>query len=375
MLLLRVIALVVLSIGALLSIACGSTARAIRPVIYASDDDAAAAMKSAPLIVLIRIAELKLTGDTRVVVKPPEVGGPMTPTIPLDLARINAEVLLTVRGQARTTVEFYSWIWASGSHGGPRLFHPNPGAVRVVFLREEGGYLHTVGDYPSYDLELRSAWVRSIISAWNSGQGSDGDPVERLVALRLRAELEGLSENQLREDFGDDGPRVNHHWIGDMFDLVRVAGPFFVMTQLDDICHNSRNSSARFAACYLTAQYFPGRCEAYELARRATTDDFGGDFLAKLFRSCQPGVRAVIEDVRSGRPPQWGFFGSNRDPKNRREALRVYAAAMNVEVHRVACEVAATTPEARDIPECRGRRNRSADPPLVQLRERTKNYR
>jgi len=47
-------------------------------------------------------------------------------------------------------VTFYTWIWNSGMHGGPRLFHPNPGSVHVMFLRRESGYLHTVGDYPNY---------------------------------------------------------------------------------------------------------------------------------------------------------------------------------------------------------------------------------
>jgi hypothetical protein len=358
---LRVIALVALSIGTLLSFACGSPANAIRPVIYANHDEAAAAMRGSPVILAVRVVRLKMTGDVRNVAKPPSVGGPMVPTIPLHLVRINADVLLTVHGQVRTTVEFYSWIWASGTHGGPRLFRPGPGAIRVVFLREEGGYLHTVGDYPSYDLELRSKWVPALLSAWNSGQESGADPLERLVALRLRAELEGLSENELREDFGDEGPRVNHHWVTGLFDLVRIVGSYFVVTHLDDICQLSRNPSARFAACFVTAEYFPGRCEAYQLARKATTDGFGGDFLAKLSRSCQAGDSSLIDDIRSGAR----FYGSSLAPRHRRETLRVYAAAMDPGAHLAACEVAAKTPEARDIPECSGGRDRRTDRPLV----------
>ena len=146
---LRATTLAALSIGVLLSAGCGSPVNVIRPVIYAQDDQAASAMRSAPVILLVRITGLKLTGDVRNVEKPPEVGGPMVPAIPLHLARITADVLLTLRGPVRATVELYSWVWASGSHGGPRLFHPNPGAIRVLFLRDEGGYLHTVGDYPS----------------------------------------------------------------------------------------------------------------------------------------------------------------------------------------------------------------------------------
>lgn len=327
-------------------------------MIYAQDDEAARAMRSAQLIPVVRVTELKLTGEERMVEKPPEVGGPMVPRIPLYLARIRADVLLTVRGPAHRTVEFYSWIWASGSHGGPRLFHPNPGAIRVVFLREEGGYLHTVGDYPSYDLELPSRWLPALLSAWNSGQESGIDPLERLVALRFRAEFEELSESQLREDFGDDGPRVNHYWADDLGDLVRIVGPFFVVTQLDDICRHSTNPSARFAACFVAGQYFPGRCDAYDLARKATVDGFGGDFLAKVLAGCEAGDHALIEDLRSGAPAAQRFWGWSLTPQHRRETMRVYASAMDPEVHVVACEVAATTPEVRDIPECSAPRDR-----------------
>jgi hypothetical protein len=336
----------------LLSVACSSPANVIRPVIYAQDDQAAFAMRSAPVILLVRIAVRSMTGDVRNVKKPPEVGGPMVPTIPLHLARINADTLLTLRGPVRGTVEFYSWVWASGSHGGPRLFHPNPGAIRVVFLRDEGGYLHTVGDYPSYDLELPSRWLPALLSAWNSGEESRADPLERLVALWFRAEFESLSESQLREDFGDDGPKVNHYWARDLGDLVRIVGPFFAVTQLDDICRYSTNPSARFAACLVTGQYFPGRCEAYHLAREATAGGIGGDFLAKALRSCESQDLGLIGDL--GRGDRWpqGFYGWSLAPQHRRETMRVYASAMDPGVHRVACEVAATTPEARDIPEC-----------------------
>ena len=173
---------------------------------------------------------------------------------------------LKLRGSVGRTVEFYSWVWASGSHGGPRLFHPTPGSSHVIFLRQDGGYLHTVGDYPSYDLELRSRWLPALLSAWNSGEATGTDPLERLVALRFRAEFEGLSESQLREDFGDRGPIVNHYWATDLGDLVRIVGPFFVVAQLDDLCRHSTNPSARFAVCFVTGEYFPGRCEAYQLA-------------------------------------------------------------------------------------------------------------
>lgn len=338
--------------GALLSAACVSPARVIRPVIYADDDQAAAAMRTAPAILLVRIAGVRMTGDKRMVAKPLEVGGPNAPAIPLHLARITADVLLRVRGEARSTVEFYSWIWASGSHGGPRLFHPSPGGIRAVFLRNEAGYWHTVGDYPSYDFEFSSGWLPSMLSDWKSGQMVGENAPDRLVSLRLRAELERLTDKQLREDFGEDGPIVNHHWALDMYDLVRLAGPYFVATQLDDICLHSLNPSARFAACYLTAQYFPGRCEAYQVAQRATTDGFGGPLLARLRASCQAGQRSRIEDLRSGDAPRIGFYGASLSPPHRRETLRVYIAAMDQEVHRAGCEIAEATSGAGEFPEC-----------------------
>ncbi len=305
------------------------------------------------MILVVRVSRLKMTGDVKIVDKPPETAGPMVPAIPLALARISAEVLIPVRGPARSTVEFYSWLWTSGKHGGPRLFHPDPGALRVVFLRDEGGYLHTVGDYPSYDLELSSRWLPALLSAWKSGEKSNADPLQRLVELRMRAEFESLPESQLREDFGEAGPRVNHNWAFDLPDLVGVAGPFFVASQIDDICRHSTNPSARFAACFVTAEFFPGRCAAYDLARNATAaDETVGDFMVKRLCSCESLDRRLIADLSAGSEWTRGFFGWSMAPQHRRETMRVYASAMDPGVHHVACEVAAQTQAARDIPEC-----------------------
>jgi len=349
---LRMMALTALLTAVLLIVACDSPPRAVRPVIYANNDQAAVAMRTAPTILLVRIGEVRMIGRERSVAKPPGVGGPNAPTIPLHLARIGAEVLLTVHGQVRPSVEFYSWVWDSGSHGGPRLFHPTPGGIRLIFLRDEGGYLHTVGDYPSYDLELRSSWLPALLSSWKSEQMSGADPLVRLIALRLRAELEGVTEQQLREDFGEEGPRVNHHWVTDLGDLVRVAGPFFVVNQLDQLCLDARSPSARFAACWVTAGYFPGRCEAYQLARKATADGFREDFLARMFTSCKAVERYKVDDIRSGEAPRFGFYGASMAPQHRRETLRVFASAMDHEIQRTACGVAAATWEVRDLPEC-----------------------
>jgi len=309
-------------------------------------------MRSAPLIVLARISALSMTGDGKCVEKPPEVGGPMCASIPLYLARITADVLLTLNGTVQNQVEFYSWIWASGSHGGPRLFHPNPGKIRVLFLRKEGTYWHTVGDYPSYDLEFPSSWVPALLSDWKTGYENRLDPLERLVALRFRAEFEALSVGQLREDFDSVGPLVNHYWATDLVDLVRLVGPWFVATQLDTICHRSANPSARLAACFVSGEYFPGRCEAFRLAQEANSEGIGGDFLMRKFRSCQTADRDLATDLLSGKMSRSRFGGWSFESPHRREMLRVYASAMNQRVHLAACEVAAKMSEARDIPEC-----------------------
>lgn len=355
---LRMMAFAAIPAGIWMSGACSSPASGIRPVIYADSDQAAAAMRTAPLIVVVRIAEVRLTGDVKDVVKPLEAGGPQTPTIPLHLARINADVLLTVQGEARTTVEFYSWIWASGSHGGPRLFHADPGGIRVIFLRDEGGYLHTAGDYPSYDLELKENWLPALLLSWKTGQMIDAGPVDRLVALRLRAEFEGITRQKLREDIADDGPRVISHWAHDLHELVRVSGPLFVATQLDDICFHSQNPSARFAACVATAAEFPGRCGALGLAQKVAAGGFAEDLLDKSFTSCRAMERYRIDDLRPGGEARWGFHGASMAPQRRRETLRVYATAMDRRVHRAACEAAARIPEADDLPECAGSHTR-----------------
>src|ERR1700691_5513828 len=62
----------------LVSGACNSPAHAIRPVIYARDDDAALAMRSASEILLVEVSTANLSGNLRNVNKPTGMGGPMT---------------------------------------------------------------------------------------------------------------------------------------------------------------------------------------------------------------------------------------------------------------------------------------------------------
>ena len=200
--------------------------------------------------------------------------------------------------------------------------------------------MHTVGDYPSYDLEVPGQWAPHLLSGWRSDRSGYVDPVERLVALLFRAEFEPLSVDQLREDFDSNGPRVNHHWAVDLQDVIRLVGPFFVVRQLDSICHHSVNPSARVAACFVSGEYFPGRCGAFELAQEANTEGIGGKFLIEKFRSCAVADRNLAAEVISGDLSLSRFGTWVRSASHRREALRVYATAIDHRVHLAACEFA-----------------------------------
>jgi hypothetical protein len=172
----------------------------IRPVIHANDAQKAAAMRSATVVVLATIERAELFEKARDVEKPAGIGGPDIPVIPLRLARISIKPLVSLVGEGTPPTEFYSWVWASGKHGGPRLFHPTPDSVHVLFLTEDSGYLHTVGDYPAYDLEVSSRLVQNFIDTWRAGYFQGADLLERIAAVRLKAEFEGTNENETGGD-------------------------------------------------------------------------------------------------------------------------------------------------------------------------------
>jgi len=329
--------------AALLTAACNSPSRAIQPVIHARDEDKYQAMKTAPVILLAEIVGAKLVSGAREVEKPKEVGGPMAPTIPLHLARVSARVLLTLRSTERQAVEFYSWVWVSGKHGGPRLFHVYPGSKHILFLREEAGYLHTVGDYPAYDLEIPSAWLPAFLAEWKLNRESSSDLFERIATARLRAELGTLADS--RADF--PFPRL------DRVDLMGLTSPFFVASKLDSYCRSFPNRFGRLAACAVTANGFPGRCLAYRYATKADIEGAQSRRLAEWFRSCEARTTAEIDYARQN---NWRcpFFddGWRQTPERRRLTMRLYVSAMDPEFQKAACAAAASMPEARDIPEC-----------------------
>jgi hypothetical protein len=282
----------------------------------------------------------------------------MTPTIRLHLAHIHGNVLVTLRGPVRGDVDFYSWVWADGKHGGARLFRPAPGSNHVVFLRQENGYLHTVGDYPSYALELSSSWLPALLAAWNSSRESSIDPLERLVSLRLHAEFDGLSAKELLAQIKESRPIPRDYDLPDLPDLVQLAGAYFVATQLDDICRHSQNRFGSAAACDVTGRVFPGRCQAYTLATESAPEAISSSFAARALRSCGAEKRELIGQLRSHDLPQKGLYGWKPTPENLRVAMRLYASAMDADFQIAACVVAAEMPEASDIPECPGVRPR-----------------
>jgi hypothetical protein len=167
----------------------------------------------------------------------------MVPSIPLYLAKMSAKVLLTLRGSETNRTQFYSWVWASGKHGGPRLFHPSPGSIHILFLRNESGYLRTVGDYPSYDLEIRSRWLAAFLAEWRAGSDQNLELFERVVAVRLKAELQSI-HNEASESW---------LYAGELSDLTSRS---FVAGQLESLCQRLTNPVGRTQACAAYAEEF-----------------------------------------------------------------------------------------------------------------------
>jgi hypothetical protein len=168
--------------------------------------------------------------------KPPEIGGPNVPRILLDLAEISAKVRLILRGPEMNDADFYTWVYHFGKHGGARLFHPQTGSFHIMFLQRETRYLHTVGDYPNYDVEIPSASFPSFLSVWQTGFAQESDLMERVVAVRLKAYLETVSPQNVDPTFP-------------VYELTELTSPAFVARQLASRCQALENQSGRAKAC------------------------------------------------------------------------------------------------------------------------------
>jgi hypothetical protein len=220
---------------------CRSPFSGIRPDISASDKQRIAAMKSAPIIVLAEIDDAILSSQSRQVAKPPGIGGPMMPSIPLHLATVTAKSLLVLRGTAPSRLRFYSWVWASGKHGGPRLFTTSNGDVHFLFLKKDSNYLRTVGDYLAYDIRLPVRLVAPFIAGWHSGYEHQRTAVERLVAVGLRAELENIRTGQT-------------DYCLSTAQLEELTSATFVTDQLNSLCESISNPVGRATACAESAR-------------------------------------------------------------------------------------------------------------------------
>jgi hypothetical protein len=228
--------------ASLVTVGCHSALDAIVPVIPATDSARAAAMKSAPVVVIAEIQSASFASNgPREVEKPEGIGGPMVPRILLYPAKAIATVLLTLRGDEKKSIEFFSWVWASGKHGGSRLFSLDKGSIHVLFLKNDPGYLHTVCDYPNCDLQISSKWSMAFLETWRAGYGRNLDLAERLVAVRLKGELAGVQSDS------SDCPR-------DMIDLFNLTSPSFVVGQLGSLCQSLTNPVGRKIACSLYAE-------------------------------------------------------------------------------------------------------------------------
>jgi hypothetical protein len=232
--------------GVLIIAGCNSPARVIKPVIDVRAEDKYRAMKSAPVIVIAEVLDYKLVAGPRDVERPADTFNPKAWMVPLNLARISAKVILSLRGDVRGPIQFYSWVWASGQHGGARLFRPYSGYCHVLFLREEGGYLRTVADYPAYDLEIPHRWLSAVVSGLQSGSESGSDLFERIVRVLIRTDLESA-----RAIVGSSVPI-------EIDDLEGLTSEFYIASQLDSFCRHLANRFGRFAACDETAGLFYG---------------------------------------------------------------------------------------------------------------------
>jgi hypothetical protein len=295
-------------------------------------------MKSAPVIVIAKVPNYNLVSGVTEVEQPGDVINPSR-LIPLRLARISANAVLALRGNVRGPMVFYSWVWTSGHHGGERLFHPYPDYSHVLFLREDGDYLHTVGDYPAYDLEIPRNWLTAILSGLRSNQENESDLFERIVNVRLRTELD--TATAIYREYSP--PAIG--------DLEGLTSKFYVASRLDSFCRHLPNRFGRFATCVATAQQFSGRCEAYSLAHEADSAGVEAQFVSMELARCEAQEQNTIGWLRANKWPDLSQ-GWSASPERHRLAMRLFASAMDPDFRAAACAAAAGMSEARDIPEC-----------------------
>jgi hypothetical protein len=227
------------------------------------------------------------------------------------------------------------------STGGERLFHPYPDYCHLLFLRKEGNYVHTVGDYPAYDVQIGCQLLPAILSHLQSNSDKESDLFERFVTAFLRTGLE--TPKAIYRD-SEPFPFV---------DLVGLTSEFYVARRLDSLCRDLPNRFGRFSACIATAGEFDGRCDAYRLARQADSAGVEAEFVSQWLANCEAEEQDKIGWLRANSWPDPAVpLGWSATPQRHRLAMRLFASAMDPDFRAAACAAAAVMPESRDIPEC-----------------------
>lgn len=294
------------------------------PITHELRSARAQAIRSASDIVIAEIEQFKIIGDPRNLTHIGSANSSEFPDIPMYPARITAKIHATLRGSLHDTVEFYSWIWNSGSHGGGRLFDPKTSAFHVLFLTRSTGHLQTVGDYPNYDFLITPVHFQKVLSEFQTAKRPD--LFERLSRAMLTAEYQNLKS------------LLSGYTPYDMVELAGLTSPFYFASLLDEFCRNLPNPEGRVAACELLAREFIGRCQAYDLARKSVTPNVDLAAVLKIRPWCQWSKEERLEQLRQRPwPDHYLDSGWMPEPERRRATMRLYASAIDREIHEAAC--------------------------------------
>jgi hypothetical protein len=224
---------------ALLLASCQSPGRLIHPIVSRDVHETAARLRGAPIIVVAEIVEMHpILGPRDLPIKPSAAtpGGYFMP-IPVVLAEIRARVPLMLRGSAPSNITFHSWVLAHGGVGGYRSFNASPSTTHILFLEQKGPYLHTVGDFPAHDLEMRTSYLPLFIKHWQQNRPQTLTDLQRLAAAWIETSLETLSS---------PGPP---HYSYEYMELVKLTGFDFIQSQLAIHCRNFPIAIGQASAC------------------------------------------------------------------------------------------------------------------------------
>lgn len=82
---------------------------------------------------------------------------------------------------------------------------------------------------------------------WRAGNGREVSFMERIVAARLKAELESITPGMVRES------ALGQYWLN-TWELAELTSPSFIAGQLDLHCRMLSNPAGRAEACAALAE-------------------------------------------------------------------------------------------------------------------------